>query len=323
MRIVRVREFGPPEVMRVEEAPVPHPSTGQALIAVEMAGAIYAETIVRSGRFPMPLPYEPGIEVGGRIVEVGSGVDASWVGRRVVATTVGNVGGYAESALAEIGNVYLVPDGLPLERAIPVFQAGAVCVGILSAMRVRAGETVLVTAAAGRVGSLLVQLAKATGARVIGAASTPDKLIAVGEFGADVTVDYSRPDWVSEVKEATGGRGADVVLDAIGGAIGEQAVRSTADGRGRIGIYGFASGSWIPLDAREIAQRGLTVVGPLGITFAKSLAEQRADAEWALSAAATGDLLPRVHATYPLQNVCEAHMELERRATIGAILLTP
>lgn len=323
MRIVRVREFGPPQVMRIEEAEPPRPSAGQVVVAVEMAGAIYAETIVRSGRYPFPLPYEPGIEVGGRVVEVGPDTDPSLVGRQVVVTTLGNTGGYAEFALAETGNVYRVPEGLPLERAIPVFQAGAVCVGILSAMRVQAGETVLITAAAGRIGSLLVQLAKAAGARVIGAASSPGKLAVATECGADVTVDYRRPDWVGQVKEATGGSGADVVLDAVGGGIGEQALLTAADGSGRIGVYGFASGTWIPLDARQIAQRGMSVIGPLGITFAKPLAEQRADAERALNAAAGGDLLPRVHATYPLEQVCQAHTELEQRRTIGALLLTP
>jgi NADPH:quinone reductase len=323
MRIVRVREFGPARVMRIEETPAPRPSAGQVVVAVEMAGAMYAETIVRSGRYPLPLPYDPGIEIGGRIVEVGPDVDQSLTGRQVVATTLGNTGGYAELALAETDNVYPVPDGLPLERAIPVFQAGAVGIGILSAMRVRAGDTVLITAAAGRIGSLLVQLATAAGARVVAAASTPEKLAAAREFGADVTVDYSKPDWVNEVREATGGRGADVVLDAIGGTIGEQALRAAVDGCGRIGVYGFASGTWIPLDARQIAQRGLSVVGPLGITFAKPRAEQRADAEQALNAAVTGDLLPRIHATYPLEEVCEAHTELEQRRTIGAILLTP
>lgn len=323
MRIVRVREFGPPQVMRIEETEPPRPAAGQVVVAVEMAGAIYAETIIRSGRYPLPLPYEPGIEVGGRVAQVGPDADPSLVGRRVVATTVGNTGGYAELALAEIGNVYLVPDGLPLERAIPVFQAGAVGIGILSAMRVQARETVLITAAAGRVGSLLVQLAKAAGACVIGAASSPDKLAAAAEFGADVTVDYSTPDWVTRVQKATDGRGVDVILDAIGGDIGEQALQAAADGCGRIGVYGFASGTWLPLDARQIAQRGLSVSGPLGSTFAKPLADQRADAEQALDAAATGDLLPRIHATYPLERARDAHTDLEQRRTIGAILLTP
>jgi NADPH2:quinone reductase len=264
------------------------------------------------------------MEVGGRVVEVGPGVDPSLAGRRVVATTLGNTGGYAEAALAEVGNVYPVPEGLPLERAVPVFQAGAVSAGILSAMRVRAGETVLVTAAAGRIGSLLVQLAKAAGAaRVIGAVGGPGKLAAAAESGAGVTVDYTESDWVAQVKAATDDRGADVVLDAIGGTIGEQALEATADGGGRFGVYGFASGTWVRLDTGRLVRRGLSVIAPLGIAFAKPPAEQRADAERALDAAAAGDLVPRIHATYSLEQAPEAHADLEKRRSIGAILLAP
>lgn len=323
MRVVRVREFGPPQVLRIEEAEAPRPSAGQVVVAVEVAGVIYGETIVRSGRYPLPLPYEPGMEVGGRVVEVGPDADPSLEGRLVVATTLGNARGYAEVALAETGNVYPVPDGLPLEQAVPVFQAGAVAAGILSAMRVRDGETVLVTAAAGRVGSLLVQLARASGARVIGAVGGPGKLAAAAGAGADVTVDYGGPGWVSEVRAATDGRGADVVLDAIGGTVGEQALEATAEGGGRFGVYGFASGTWVPLDTRSLVRRGLSVVAPLGIAFAKPAAEQRADAERALDAAAAGDLTPRVHATYPLEQAPQAHADLEERRSIGAVLLTP
>jgi NADPH2:quinone reductase len=323
MRVVRVREYGPPQVLRVEEAKTPRPSAGQVVVAVEVAGVIYGETIVRSGRYPLPLPYEPGMEVGGRVVEAGPDVDASLVGRRVVATTLGNAGGYAEAALAEVANVYPVPEGLPLERAVPVFQAGAVSAGILAAMRVRAGETVLVTAAAGRIGSLLVQLARAAGAAsVIGAAGGAGKLAAAAESGADVTVDYGEPGWVEKVRAATGDRGADVVLDAIGGTIGEQALEAAADGGGRFGVYGFASGTWVPLDAGRLVRRGLSVVAPLAIAFARPHAEQRADAERALDAAAAGDLVPRVHATYPLERAPEAHADLEERRSIGAVLLT-
>lgn len=192
MRIVRVREFGPPEVLRVEETPTPRPAAGQVLVAVEVSGVIYGETIVRSGRYPLPLPYEPGIEVGGQVVEVGAEVDPSLVGRQVVATTLGNTGGYAESALAEVGNVFTVSDTLSLEQAITVFQSGAVSLGLLSAMRVQAGETVLVTAAAGRIGSVLVQLAKAAGVRVIGAVGSADKAVAASGFGADCSVPTPR-----------------------------------------------------------------------------------------------------------------------------------
>jgi NADPH:quinone reductase len=320
MRIVRVREFGGPEVLRVEEARTPRPAAGQVLVAVEVAGVIYGETIVRSGRFPLPLPYEPGMEVGGEVVETGPDVDPSLVGRLVVATTLGNTGGYAEAALAEAGNVFVVPDGLGLKQAISVFQSGAVAQGLLSAMRVRPGETVLVTAAAGRIGSVLVQLAKAAGATVVGAAGGQEKVAAATGFGADMTVDYGSPSWVSEVREATGG--ADVVLDAIGGALGQQALEAAADNGGRIGIYGYASGSWTPVDIAEVVRRGLTVSGPLSITFAKPLAEQRADAQYALDAAAGGTLRSHIHAVHPLDRSAEAHAALEGRRTVGAVLLS-
>jgi NADPH:quinone reductase len=323
MRVVRVREFGPPQVMRTEETETPRPSAGQVVVAVEVAGVIYGETIVRSGRHPLPLPYEPGMEVGGRVVEVGPDTDPSLEGRLVVATTLGNAGGYADAALAEAGNVYPVPEGLPLEKAVPVFQAGAVSAGILSAMRVRAGETVLVTAAGGRIGSLLVQLARTAGARVIGAVGGPGKVAAAKASGADAAVDYSRPDWVAQVRAATDGRGADVVLDAIGGTVGEQALEAMADGGGRFGVYGFASGTWVPLDAGRLVRRGLSVIAPLAIAFAKPAAEQRADAERALDAAAAGELVPRVHAVYPLEQAPEAHADLEERRSIGAVLLRP
>lgn len=319
MRAIRVHEYGPPQVLRTEETEPPHPAAGQVAIAVEAAGVLYGDTIVRSGRYPMTLPYTPGIEVGGRVTETGPDTDPALTGRQVVATTLGNTGGYAQHALAETANVHPIPDGLPLEKAIPVFQAGAVAIGMLSAMRLQPGETVLITAAAGRIGSLLVQLAKAAGAHVIAAASDPDKLAATT---ADITVTYDDPDWPDHIKKATGGHGADLVLDAIGGTIGEQALQAVTD-TGRVGIYGFASGTWTPLDARQITQRGLTVTGPLGIVFAKPPAEQRADTQQALDATHSGDLTPRLHAVYPLEQAHRAHTDLEQRRNTGAILLTP
>ena len=323
MRVIRVRECGPPEVLRVEEAERPVPSPGQVLVAVEVAGVVYGDTIVRAGRFPFPIPYVPGLEVGGRVIAAGPDVGSSLVGRRVVATTPGRTGGYAELALAEAASVYGVPDGLPLDRAVAVFQAGAVAAGVLAAMRVRAGDTVLVTAAAGRVGSLLVQLAKAAGARVIGAAGGEEKAAAASAFGADVAVDYRQAGWVARVRAATGGRGASVVLDAVGGTIGGQAIEAAADGAGRIGLYGLASGSWTTIGTPELSRRGLTVTGALGVALASPAAEQRAQAEQALAAAATGRLVPRIHAAHPLEQAARAHADLEGRATIGALVLVP
>jgi NADPH2:quinone reductase len=144
----------------------------------------------------------------------------------------------------------------------------------------------------------------------------------VTEFGADHAIDYGAADWPEQVREVTGGRGADLVLDAVGGETATRALAAAADGGGRIGLYGFASGQWPPLDAQTLGRRGLTVSGPLGVLFRKPDAEQRDDAEQALAAAARGELTPRIHARYPLERAADAHHELEARRSIGAILLT-
>ena len=324
MRAVRVAEFGPPDVLRVEEVDDPVPSGGEVLVEIEAAGVGYGDVIVRSGRYPFPVPYVPGLEAGGTVVAVGPGGDSALLGRRVVAATVGMTGGYAELALARAGDVHEVPGGLAVPEAVAVFQAGAVALGVVAAVGLRAGESVLVTAAAGRIGSLLVQHARAVGARpVIGAAGGPGKAAAVRDFGADLDVDYTAPDWAAEVRAATGGRGADVVLDAVGGAVGAQALRAVADGGGRFAPYGFTSGAWVGLDAHEIGRRGLTVVGALGIAFARPAQEQRAAAAEALRAAAAGRLRPRVHGCFPLERAADAHTAVEGRGTVGAVLLDP
>ncbi|MES4908881.1 MULTISPECIES: zinc-binding dehydrogenase [unclassified Streptomyces] len=324
MRVVRVDEFGPPQVLHVEEADAPEAGPGQAVVEVEVAAAIYGDTIVRGGRYPFPLPYVPGLEVAGRVVSVHPASDQSLVGQRVVATTVGMTGGYAEQAVVAVGQMHPVPVELSLDEAIAVFQAGAVAGGILSAVRLSPDDSVLVTAAAGRIGSLLVQLAKERGARtVIGAAGGERKTAAAREFGADLAVDYTADGWVEQVKEATGGKGADIVLDAVGGTVGARALDAAADGGGRIGVYGFTSGEWTALDAFTLGRRGLTVIGALGIAFAKPAAEQHADVTEALKAAAAGRIGARIHATYPLEQAAEAHADLEERRTIGAVLLRP
>lgn len=323
MRVIRVREFGDPSVLKLEDAPTPVAAAGQVVIDVEVAAVLFGDTIVRGGRFPFPLPYTPGLEVGGRVAAVGPGGDEALVGRRVVAATPSTGGGYAEHAVVDTRWLFEVPDLTDLDDAVPVFQAGAVALGMLGAMRLAAGETMLITAAAGRLGSLLVQAAKAAGATVIGAVGSSGKTEFVTALGADAVVDYSTPDWIDQVKTATGGQGVDLALDAVGGAIGAGALTALRDGAGRLGSYGFASGEWTPLDAGVIGRRGLTVVGAAGITFAKPETEQRADAERALSELAAGRLIPRIHAAFPLEGAPEAHAELEARSTIGAILLKP
>lgn len=321
MRAVRVTRFGGPEVLVVDEVPEPEPAAGQVLVDVSVSGVVYGDVIVRSGRHPFPLPWTPGLEVGGQVVAVGPDADESLLGRTVVATTAGRSGGYAERAAATAAYTFPVPDGLPLDVALTVFQAGAVARGLLAAMRLTGEDTVLITAAAGRIGSLLVQSARSAGARVIGAASH-EKLAAVREFGADHAVDYTAAGWADRVRELTGGRGVDLALDAVGGETAVRALAATADGGGRLGLYGFACGEWPALDARTISTRGVTVSGPLGMAIRKSDAEQRDDAERALAAAARGELSPRIHARFPLERAADAHRELQERRSAGAIVLT-
>jgi NADPH:quinone reductase len=321
MRAIRVNQFGEPDVLVTETVPDPRPGPGQVLVDVRAAGVSYGDVIVRSGRYPLPLPWIPGIEVGGQVVAAGPDVDASLLGQTVVATTAGQAGGYAERAVAPAAYTFPVPGGLALDVALTVFQAGALARGLLSAMGLRAGDTALITAAAGRIGSLLVQLAKSAGATVIGAAGSA-KLAAVTEFGADHAVDYGAAGWPDQVRELTGGRGATLVLDAVGGQTAASAFAATADGAGRIGLYGYASGSWPVLDIQAIARRGLTLSGPLGMVIRKSDGEQRDDAEQALTAAARGELAPRIHARFPLERAADAHRELEARRSVGAIVLT-
>jgi NADPH:quinone reductase len=304
MRVVQVREYGPVDVLRPVEIEQPARSEGQVLIQVELAVVLFGDTIVRRGEVGFPLPYIPGMEIGGEVVAAD---DPSLVGKRVVASTAGFSGGYAEYALAEPDQVHVVPSELSMEHAVALFGAGGFAAGLLNAIQVRPEDTVLITAAAGRIGSLLVQLAKARGARVIGAVGGAQKLEAATRFGADLAVDYRRDGWTEQVE-------ASVILDAIGGEVGEQAIATATD---RVGIYGSASGTWPRLDSAAIGERGLTVAGVLGPVRRRSVAEQRADVVQALN----GSLKPGIHAVYPLEDAAQAHADLEQRRNIGAVLL--
>jgi NADPH2:quinone reductase len=324
MRIVQVRQFGPPEVLKVEEREEPQAEPGQVVIKVSVAGVAFGDTIVRAGKYPFPLPFVPGLQVGGQVIRVGPDGDQSLIGKLVVAHTNNNSGGYAEQVAVDANNVFPIPAGLSVEQAMGVFRAGQTATGLLKAMNVKAGESVLITAAAGSIGTMLIQLAKAASAGiVIGAARGKEKLAMASRLGADVAIDYSEDNWVEQVRDATGGQGVDVVLDAIGGTIGRQAFEALANGRGRLGIYGFSSGTYTQIETPQLTRRGLTVIGPLGIIFAMPASEQRSYAVSALAEAAAGQLTPIIGQTYPLERAAEAHAVLEARQTIGNVLLLP
>ncbi|ONI72956.1 hypothetical protein ALI144C_44115 [Actinosynnema sp. ALI-1.44] len=298
MRVIRVHEFGGAEVLRVEEVGRPEPGDGQVLVEVEVAAVLFADTLLRRGTVPSwAVPYVPGFEIGGVVVHA---EDQALAGRRVVARTSGFQGGYAEFALAD--HVHPVADGMPIEHAVALFGGGDMAIGLLDVMRVGAADTVLVTAAAGRIGSMLVQAAHARGAHVIGVTS-PDKLAAVKELGAQ-PVTYDDENWGEP----------SVVLDSVGGEVGGRAVAVAQD---RVGLYGYTSGQWPQVDTALIAQRGLTVVGASGVLQRRSSQRQRADAETALNSGMTA----KIHAVHPLDRAVDAHNDLEQRRNTGAVLL--
>ncbi|MCO6006420.1 zinc-binding dehydrogenase [Actinoallomurus purpureus] len=320
MRVIEVRRFGGPEELVPVDRPDPEPGPGQVVVAVSAVDTLFVETQIRSGRggewFGVRPPYVPGDGVAGEVSAVGEGVDAAWTGRRVATRTPD--GGYASHVVVPADGLLPVPYGLDLTDAAALLHDGVTGLGVFEAARVRSGEWVLVVAAAGGMGSLLVQLSKAAGAQVVAAARGKRKLDLARELGADVVVDYSEPEWTDRVREGADGRGPDVVFDGAGGEIGRVAVAVAADGA-RISAHGASSGGFAPIDTDEAARRGLTVRGIQDLQFGPE--EYRRLAERAFDEAAAGRLRPVIGRTFPLERAADAHAAIEAREVLGKALL--
>ncbi|MER6574332.1 zinc-binding dehydrogenase [Nonomuraea sp. NPDC001023] len=322
MRVVQVTRFGGPEVLETRTVPDPVAGPGEVVVQVGFAEINFIETQLRRGFTPGPPlpepPYVPGGGVGGLVLSVGDDVDAGLVGRRVVARTPGFGGGNAELVVVRAADLIEVPDGLALADATALLIDGNTAMGLFANAAIRPGERVLVQAAAGGLGSLLVQLARGAGARVVGAAGGAAKLAVVAGLGAEAAVDYSRPGWTQEVLDATGGRGPDVVFDGVGGELGRQAFEVTARG-GRFSVHGASSGSATTVDPAEAERRGVTVLG-LEQLFALGQDGNERTVH-ALAEAAAGRLKAVVGRTFPLEQAAEAHAAIEARAVNGKTLL--
>lgn len=321
MRVVRVMRFGGPEVMVPGEAPDPVAGEGQVVVDVAVAGMSFVETQIRRGvdrwHAKPSLPYVPGSLVAGRVSWVGARVDPAWLGRRVIADT-GTTGGFAERAVAGVEDLFPVPDGVGLPEAIALHSDGSTALGLAEKAGIGAGDRVLVEAAAGGVGSLLVQLARAAGAQVVGAARGARKLDLVRELGADAAVDYSEPDWTGRVLEATGGAGPDVVFDGVGGRIGRAAFEVTARG-GRFSVHGASSGEVTLIAPAEARDRGVDVIGiEQLVDFGPNVTRW---AEQMMSQAAAGLVRPLIGQTFPLERAADAHAAIEDRTAVGKTLL--
>jgi NADPH2:quinone reductase len=311
MRAVLLSEFGPPEVLTPVEAPDPAPAAGQVVIDVAFANITFVETQFRASGFgphDATLPLIPGNGVGGTVASVAPGADPALVGRRVVSSTGGS-GAYAERVAVDAGGLFEVPDGLALDSAVAVLADGRTATMLIAAGAPRAGERVLVEAAAGGVGTLLVQLARAAGAEVVAAAGGARKLALARDLGASVAIDYREPDWTASAGAV------DVVFDGVGGAIGRAAFELLRRG-GRMLSYGLASGEWAGIPEDAAAARGVTLARPTATPE-----QMRAFTERALSEAAAGRLRPVIGQRFALERAADAHAAIEARATIGKTLL--
>jgi NADPH2:quinone reductase len=319
MRVVEVARFGGPEVLLVGEAPDPIPGAGEVVIDVAVADVLWVETMIRRGRggryFPVQPPYRPGVGVAGTVSVIGDGVDPAWTGRRIVTRT-GEHGGYVERALVPADGLIAVPDALELSDAAALLHDGTTALGLADVVQIKPGDRVLVTAAGGGLGALLVQLAHAAGAYVVAAARGAKKLERIRQLGADAVTDYSEPDWIELVREATGG--LDVVLDGAGGAYGRAAFDLVVPG-GRFSAHGTPSGEFAVADQTDAQARGLTATGIERVQFASEQFQRYAVR--ALTEAAAGRIRPLIGQTFPLERAADAHAAIEARAVTGKTLL--
>ncbi len=320
MRMVEVARFGGPEVLALTEMPDPAPGPGEVLVDVAVADVLWVETMIRRGHggpyFPVRPPYRPGVGVAGTVSGTGADVDPSWLGRRVVTPT-DERGGYLERAVVPVDGVVPVPDAVSLPDAAALLHDGTTAHGLLDLVPVRPDDRVLVTAAAGGLGALLVQEVRAAGAMVVAAARGPAKLHALGRFDPDAVVDYSEPGWTERVRSVTGG--VHVVFDGAGGAYGRAAFDLVRDG-GRFSAHGTPAGEFAVPDPDTARARGITVTGIGDLQFAPEQARRHLRS--ALDAAAAGRITPLVGQTYPLGRAADAHRALEERSAVGKVLLT-
>ncbi|MEU5975860.1 zinc-binding dehydrogenase [Streptomyces sp. NPDC047315] len=333
MYAVRLHAYGPAENLTYERVDDPVPGPGQVRIAVAAAGVHLLDTALRAGGTgpypePVPLPTIPGREVAGTVVSLGEGVEAKWLGRPVVAHIGMVPGGYAELVVTGAERLQELPDGVDPAEAVAMIGTGRTTMGILQFADLGPDAVALVTAAAGGIGTLLVQYAKNAGATVVGLAGGPNKVTRVLANGADLAVDYLNDDWADEVRDHLGGNRATVVFDAVGGGTARTAVDLLGKGGHHL-VYGWANeglqgGGPLTFPEEELAERGITSTNVLDgpMMLAPVNGNVRTLEDRALAELTTGRLRPGVQ-RFPLADAARAHHALENRRTMGKVVLIP
>lgn len=323
VRAVRLHEFGLPQVMRLESVELPPPAAGEARVRHTAIVFNFIDIYQRRGTYPLPSGTGLGHEAAGVVGAVGEGVTDVAVGDRVAYMNAG-LGAYAEGRNVPVDKLVRLPDSLGDEQAAAVIFKGMTAQYLVRhTYAVKPGDTVLVHAAAGGVGQILSSWTKALGARVIGTAGSAAKCATARAAGCDIAIDYSHGDWVKQVRDATDGRGVNVVYDAVGkdtflGSL------DCAQTFGMVVLYGAASGPAPAIEPEILNKKGcLFLTRPSVFPHNADPVRFRANAKDLFDAVAAGHVKVDIGARFPLADVARAHEAAERRETTGAIVLVP
>lgn len=324
MKAIRVHKFGGPEVLTLEEFPIPQPGPGQALVKIEASGVNFIDVYHRTGLYPAPLPRLMGVEGAGVVEGVGPEVSEVKVGERVAYAFAGAPGAYGEYTLVPSKRLVILPRGVDSRTgAAAMLQGMTAHYLVRSAYLLKKGDGCLIHAAAGGVGLLLCQMARQRGARVFGTVSTAEKAGLAQEAGADVVIRYTEQDFEAEVKRLTDGQGVQVVYDSVAKDTFEKSLNCLAP-RGYMVLYGQSSGPVPPFDANQLSTKGsLFLTRPTLAHYTRTREELLERASDVLKQISAGTLKLRISATFPLAEAAEAHRQLEGRKTTGKVLLIP
>jgi NADPH2:quinone reductase len=322
MKAIQVSQVGGPEVLKLVNLPTPDPKPNEALVQIKAAGVNFIDVYFREGRYPAPLPFINGQEAAGIVVAVGSDVRTLRLGDRVAYTNV--LGSYAEYAAVPADRLVKIPGELDFNQAAAAMLQGMTAHYLShSTYPIKSENTVLIHAAAGGVGLLLVQMAKNLGARVIGTAGSEEKAQLARDAGADEVIVYTKQDFETETRRLTEGQGVHVVYDGVGKDTFEKDLNVLRP-RGYLVLFGGASGPVPPFDLMQLTKHGsLYVTRPSLQHYVATREELEQRSHDVLQMIVRGDLKLRIHKTYPLEQAQQAHRDLEGRKTTGKLLLIP
>jgi NADPH2:quinone reductase len=322
MKAIRIQQHGGPEVLKIEEVPVPIPGEEQALVRLEAIGVNFIDVYHRTGLYKIAPPFTPGMEGAGVVESVGKSVKDVQAGDRVAYAMA--IGSYSEKALVPAWQLVKLPNGVDARLGAAIMLQGMTAHYLTqTTYPVKSGDSVLVHAAAGGVGLLVVQMAKKKGARVIGTVSTEEKAKLAREAGADEIIFYTQKDFEAEIKRLTQGKGVQVVYDSVGKSTFEKSLNCLVP-RGMLVLFGQSSGPVPPFDPGLLASKGsLFLTRPSLAQYAATRQELLCRAGEVLDWVASGALKVRMEKTFPLAHAAEAHRQLEGRLTTGKVLLVP